>query len=241
MTFEEKRNKIEALVYRTFDLLDPSGRNTTKYKELLGSMSDKKFDEFIKYLLANENEYLTFEVVDYEIDLDLKNIRKAAELLKIDLFEYVAQPFVNGDTNNPPITPNPVPVGYLHIKRPQQMLTKKNTTSLRTSKRSAITGQVVGSDKSARESDQENVALLTIGADKALAEFMGPRADDRVMELEMLDQINKNGYTELDTLTNHLENKTTLVTLDVYLLGMGIKSDLITNGLAINRTINKEK
>ena len=81
----------------------------------------------------------------------------------------------------------------------------------------------------------------TIGADKALAEFMGPRADDRVMELEMLDQINKNGYTELDTLTNHLENKTTLVTLDVYLLGMGIKSDLITNGLAINRTINKEK
>ena len=70
---------------------------------------------------------------------------------------------------------------------------------------------------------------------------MGPRADDRVMELEMLDQINKNGYTELDTLTNHLENKTTLVTLDVYLLGMGIKTDLITNGLAINRTINKEK
>ena len=53
----------------------------------------------------------------------------------------------------------------------------------------------------------------------------------------MLDKISTDGYVDLDTLTDKVENKTTLNTLDVYLISMGLKSDLVTEGLVLKKTI----
>ena len=57
------------------------------------------------------------------------------------------------------------------------------------------------------------------------------------MQTEMLDKISTDGYVDLDTLTDKVENKTTLNTLDVYLISMGLKSDLVTEGLVLKKTI----
>lgn len=121
------------------------------------------------------------------------------------------------------------------------MLQKKNTTSTEIASRSAMTGQVVGKDKNARDSDMENFALATLGAEKVLKEFMGPRADDMVAKTEMYSEIASNGYVSLDSLTDNLENKTTLNTIDVFLIGMGIKSDLVTKGLQVTGTLHHTK
>ena len=58
-----KRKKIENLVYKTFNALDPTGRNTDYYKQLFSSMNDKDFDKFIDSL-HDENNYLIFQIVD---------------------------------------------------------------------------------------------------------------------------------------------------------------------------------
>ncbi|MNJ56213.1 hypothetical protein D3C77_517460 [compost metagenome] len=115
----------------------------------------------------------------------------------------------------------------------------KNTTSTEASSRSALTNQVVGKDKNARDSDTENFALVTTNAVNTLREFMGPRADDMVMKNEMYSQIAQKQFTSLDTLTDDVSNKTTLNAVDVQLIAMGLKSDLITDGLVVRKTLRK--
>lgn len=234
----KKRKEMENLIYNVFDALDPSGVNTIRYKDLFKNMSDSQFDNFFKNLFKEDDEYLILDVSDYDKDLKIEHVEKAAKILGVPLFEKVVLPFVNNDTENPVISKYEVPVGYIHIKRVQQILSKKNTTSTEISSRSALTGQVVGKDKNAKESDQENFALVTLGANDTLREFMGPRSDDMVMKNEMYSNISQKGYVSLDTLTNDVKNKTTLNTLDVYLISMGIKSDLVTEGMILKKTLD---
>jgi len=102
-----------------------------------------------------------------------------------------------------------------------------------------MTGQVVGKDKNARESDQENFSLLSVGAIDALRELNGPRADDMVMKNELYSAISQKGYVSLNELTNNTENKTTLNLIDVYFIAMGIKTDLVTKGLFVKKSLKR--
>lgn len=77
-------------------------------------------------------------------------------------------------------------------------------------------------------------------ADCALKEFMGARADDMHAKQQMLKKINQEGYVKLSDLSSDVDNKVALNTLDVFYLGAGIKTDLITPGLALKDTINNK-
>lgn len=237
---KSKRIKMESLIYDVFSALDPTNANTDKYKAMFKKMSDAEFENFFKRLFKDEDSYLILEVVDYERDVTIEGIEKAAKILGVPLFEKIAMPSLNGDKNNPIVTKQPAPVGYLHIKRMQQVLSKKNSMSTDADERSALTGQVIGHDKNARGSDVENFSLVTLGADNALREFLGPRADDPVMKAQMMSEISKKGYVSLAELTSDVKNKTTLNTVDVFMTSMGIKTDLVTKGLALNKTLSED-
>jgi len=57
------------------------------------------------------------------------------------------------------------------------------------------------------------------------------------MKNQMYASIAQKGYVSLDELPNDVANKTTLNTIDVHLIGLGIKSDLITQGLLVRKTM----
>lgn len=230
-----KRKKMEDLIYRVFNALDPSGVNTQKYKEKFKKLSNEQFNSLFKNIFSNPNQYLVLDIVDYERDLLIENVEKAANILNVKLFEKIAMPFVNMDKEQPTVTMFDVPVGYAHIKRTQQMLQKKNSSSINIGKRSALTGQVTQEDKNSRNSDVENFSLATIEANETLRELLGPRADDMKMKAEMYSEIARTGFVSLDNLTDELENKTTLNTINALLIGMGMKSDIVTDGLIIKR------
>jgi hypothetical protein len=101
--------------------------------------------------------------------------------------------------------------------------------------------QVTGDSKVARVSDMENYALNVVGADQALKEFMGPRSDNRESKQQMYQNIATYGYTKLSDLESNVEDSQTLNTVDVYFMGAGIVTDLISNGLALPRTIKGKK
>lgn len=231
------RNKMEKLIYDTMSALDPSNTSADKYKNMFKKMSDAEFDKYFKTLFSNEDEYLVLDIIDYERTLTIENIEKAAKVIDIPLFEKVAMPFLSPDENQPIITKYEVPVGYIHCKRVQQFLRKKNSTSTDIGMRSALSGQVMGKDKNARDSDQENNALVTLGAENILRELMGPRADDPVMKDQMYSNIAKNGYVSLEDLDSDVKNKVTLNTVDVFFTGMGIITDLVTPGLVVKKTL----
>lgn len=235
-----KREKMEKLIYDTFDALDPTKSNTQKYKQMFSSMTDAQFDKFFKELFRDSSLYLILNICDYEIDLKIEDIEKAAKVLNIPLFEKVAFPHYTMDKNKVIVTKERVPVGYCHVKRTQQTLAKKNGLSTTVDSRSSLTGQVTGGDKNGRESDLENSMLISLGMTEVLKELNGPRADDPVMKQQMYTAINTKGYVSLEDMDSDPANKTTLNTVDVYLLGMGLNSDLVTKGLMTKKTLNEE-
>jgi len=141
MITKQKRNIMESLVYEVFDALDPTETNSEKYREMFSDMSDTQFDSFFKDFFKDDDLFLTLDIVDYERDLTIYNIEKAAKILNVPLLEKVVMPFANMNKEHPTITKYEVPVGYLHLKRMQQMLFKKNSQSTDISMRSATTGQ----------------------------------------------------------------------------------------------------
>ena len=230
------RAYIEKLIYDTYDALDPSGTNTTKYKIMFGEMSDAQFEKFMKDFLKNDEENFALDIVDFEHDVHMEYCEKAAKVLGIPLMEYVYMPHLTMDKKHVVVSKEKCLVGYINVKRTQQLLHKKNSLSISNEKRSALTGQVVNKDKNARDSDIEASMLVALGADKILQELHGPRSDDQVMKREMNNQIATRGYVMLDELTNLPTNKATLNTVNTFLLSMGLKSDLVSDTYILPKT-----
>lgn len=239
MMNKAKRKEMEELIYGFFDLFDPTGRNTEYYRNKFKSMNDGEFDQYFKLLFEQDDPYLTATMVDYENPVKIENIEKAAEFLDVPLFERVVLPYASQDPNNPIITKHECLVGYLNIKRLQQLNFKKIGISTDISDRNMITGQVSGHDKNSRNSDQETIALLTVGANVSLKELMSMRADDMVMKSEMNQKISRDGYVAMSELTDKLSNKTTLNSAAVFFMGAGLMTDLVMNDYFLPKTLDE--
>lgn len=240
-TIAEKRKKFMKMLLDTFNLLDPSGDNAKKYEKFFSSMSDDQFDKYIRKFFADDSQQFYLEIVEYMRDIKYENIEKAAKYLGVPLYETAYLPHINHDLENVTVTPEKVPVGYIHEKRMMQTLEKKNSGSTSNTQRNPLTGQVTGDDKNGRNSDVETYSLLATGAEYALKEFLGPRADDEVARNEMATAIAKNGYVSMKDLTNDKANKTSLNTLNIYFLMQGFKTNLIGSGNLLPKPKNEER
>lgn len=209
------------------DLLDPSGENSKIYHEKYDGLTDKEFDVEMQKFFNDDKANLYLEIVEFDRDLKIENIKKCADYMKVPLFERVALPHLSGSTENCVVTPEPVAVGYVHEKRMQQTLLKKNSGSIDIRQRNPKTGQVINEDKNARNTDVETFSLVATGAENALREFMGPRADDMKSKNQMYNEISKKGYVSLDELDNDPHNKVSLNTLDAYFHIQGLSVNLV--------------
>lgn len=226
-SIKEKRKVVMEYLDKFFNTLDPTGANSKLYHEKFDKMSDQQFDQYFRKFLENDKANLYLEIVEYERDLKIEDVEKCAELTGVPLFERIAMPYLTGDPNNVIVSKEACPVGYIHEKRMPQTLMKKSAASIKTDKRNPLSGQVVGDDKNARNSDSEVYSLATLGANKALSEFLGPRADDMRAKNEMYAEIAKNGYVSMDDLTDDVYNKVALNTFDMYFLMQGLRTNMI--------------
>jgi len=230
------RAEIENLIYKIYTALDPSGKNTSKYKKIFGEMKDNEFAQWLKEFLEDEDDNFCFEYIEFEDRLKFENVENAAKIINVPLMEYLYMPHLSMNKDNVICTQAKCLVGYLNIKRTQQMIQKKNGLSLGAENRSALTGQVINHDKNGKDSDTESFLMIGMGLDKVLQEFHGPRSDDKVMEREMMNQIETRGYVSLDEMENVSTNKTTLNTVNAYLLAMGLWSDLVSDSYILPKT-----
>lgn len=237
MINKAKRKEMEDLIYNFFDLFDPTGRNTEYYRNKFKGMTDAQFDQYFKLLFEQDDPYLTATMVDYENPVLIENVEKAAAFLDVPLFERVVLPYASENPDNPIITKHECLVGYLNIKRLQQINFKKLGLSTDANERNMITGQVTGHDKNSRNSDQETIALLTVGANTSLKELMSMRADDMVMKSEMNKKISRDGYVAMNELTDKLSNKTTLNSAAVFFIGAGLMTDLVMNDYFLPKSL----
>ena len=227
-SIKEKRKYYMDYMTNVYNILDPSGTNTKVFHDKYDKLSDEEFAKAVEEFLNDDSQkgfYL--EVVEFERDLTLENIFKCAEYQKVPLFEYVALPHINGDPDNAVVTPEPVPVGYIHAKRMQQTLLKKNSHSININSRNPKTGQVVGEDKNATTSNVETYSMIASGAVNGLRELLGPRADNTIAKNEMYNMIRQDGYVSLEELSNRQTDKVAINSLDVYFTIQGLRTNLV--------------
>lgn len=231
-----KRKEIESAVLSVFSTLDKTGLNTRKYVAFFKSMNDAQFKKWIEEFLKNDEENFFLEIIPHKNEPSLTDIEKAAKLLNVPLTERVIFPHLGKIK-----TKTAVPVGWLMIKRHQQIVSKKNSIANTIKERNQRTGQVTGGSKAARESDMENYALQTIGAKAALKEFMGARSDDLAAKQQMYSKISTEGFVQEKELKGDPNGKVALNTINVLMLAAGLRTNLISNSLVLRSAELKDR
>jgi hypothetical protein len=226
-----KRQSIETLIIRTMNAMDPSGVNGNKYLTMFKGMSDEQFRKWITEFLKDDKANFRFDIEEFGPEnrkLKYENIVKAANVLNIKLFEYVYTPHVSQDPNRPIRTRQPVLVGYLNIKRPQQLVTKKTGLSLTDTDRDEITGTAKGDSKGGTTTSIENELLAGVGADEVISEISGARGDNAMEYDNMIASIAETGSVKLSDIKTSAYDKPSLMKTDIFLRAMGYKTDIIS-------------
>ena len=226
----DKRQKIEQKIFAVMKALDPTGINANKYQSMFAKMSDQQFSQWITNFLNDEksNFRLDIEEFDSKRVLQFPNVEKAAKLLNLKLFEYVYMPHLSADSNRPVRTKHPVLVGYLNFKRPQQLVSKKTGLTLSDTDRDEMSGAAKGDSKGGTTTGIENEMLVGVDADEILSEFCGVRGDNIAEYDNMISQIAETGSCKLSEIKTSHFDKPTLLKADMYLMAMGIKTDLVS-------------
>lgn len=225
----ERRKQIEALIDGTMQCLDPTGSNAKKYRNMFQRMNDKQFADWMNRMLNDDKANFRLDIEEFgKIQLKYENIEKAAKFLKLNLFEYVYVPHVSSDPNRPVRTRQPVLVGYLNIKRPQQLVTKKTGLALTDTNRDELTGTARGTSKGGTTTGIENELLVGVGADEIISELSGARGDNANEYDNMIAEISETGSCKLADIKTTSYDKPTLLKSDIFLRAMGFKTDLVS-------------
>lgn len=227
----EKRKKIEKLIDETMILMDPTGINSRKYKDMFQVMSDDDFSDWITKFLADEKSNFRVDIEEFgdgSRSLKFENVEKAAEHLGVKLFEYIYMPHLSSNPNRPVRSKQPVLVGYLNIKRVQQLATKKTGLSLSDNNRDEMTNSAKGESKGGTMTGIENELLAGVGADEILSELSGARADNIAEYDNMLSSIAQTGSVKLEDIKTGVYDKPTLLQSDLYFMAMGLKTDIVS-------------
>jgi hypothetical protein len=228
----KKHQPLLDYIYSVIDGLDKSGANTQKYKEYYDGLSEEEFKKVFKEFLLDPTERFFIELDHFEDNLTVEEINTAAQTANVLVEDYLVLPHISEDKDNPYVSNEKVFIGYAPQRRVQQSLSVKNHLSTSSDKRNPKTNQVIDEDKNARISNSEMYQLFVQNSPNTLAEFYGPRADDLVMQNEMLYQIQRKGSVSLDELPSSPENKTSLNYMNFLLLAAGYESDLVDpNGM----------
>lgn len=227
----DKRKKIENLIDQTLKLMDPTGINAKKYRNMFQVMSDQQFSKWITAFLADDKSNIRLDIEEFgdgSRSLKFENVEKAADNLGVKLFEYVYLPHVSSNPNRPIRTKQPVLVGWMNIKRPQQLVTKKTGLSLSDDNRDDMTGAAKGDSKGGTTTGIENELLAGVGGEVILSEISGARGDNIKEYDNMLKSIAENGSVRLADIKTNAYDKPTLLAADMYFMAMGLKTDLIS-------------
>lgn len=227
----DKRKKVEELIDKTLSLMDPSGVNAKKYRNMFQTMSDKQFADWITRFLADDKSNIRVDIEEFgdsSRNLKYENIEKAANYIGIKIFEYVYLPHVSSNPNRPIRTKQPVLVGWLNVKRTQQFVTKKTGLTTTDNDRDDMTGSAKGDAKGGTTTGIENELLAGVGGDVILSEIVGARGDNVTEYDNMLKEINQTGSVKLENIKTNAFDKPTLIAADIYFMAMGLKTDIIS-------------
>ena len=218
----KKRQEAESLIYRVLDAADITKTNSDYYKKLFSKMNDEEFEQFCRRRLP-----FRFHQEIFKIEPKMYEIIEAFKVLDKPLLEKVKVPHYYVNSEGIPVETQECLVIYIHLKRMKQMLTKKNSTAIDIDKRDMRTGLLTGSDKGGKETDIEFESLAVMGLEYTMDEYARPKADAMAAMAQMSNTIMNKGYVSVNDLDIAKDDSIAKNTLNVYLLGAHIASNLV--------------
>lgn len=232
----KQREEVEVLVYKVMDALDPSGTNSSHYKEKFSQMNDAQFNKFLKTTFP-----FRFHSRPFEIEPNMGDIKKAAKVLGVPLTEKVALPYLYESPDGRPVYSKECLVIYTNIKKMKQFITKKNSMSLNIDDRDHRTGLLNNVDKNGKMSDREFESLIVNNSNDTIKEFSRLRADAMEQKSQALNAINLTGTLSLDDIKPENDEVLSRNMLDTYFIGAQLKTNLISDTYELNSTIKDKK
>ena len=166
------RKEVEELIYKVYDTIDKTHKNSDYYRQLFSTMDDNTFYNFFKRRLPLRYHYDLFEN-----ETTMQPLFKAFKILNKPLLERVNMPYVYRNKDGVPIQSKECLVIYINIKRMKQMVSEHSKNSMKIEKRDLKTGLLTGDDKGAKETDREFESLVAYDLDYTIDEFSRFRAD----------------------------------------------------------------
>ena len=128
----------------------------------------------------------------------------------------------------------------MNLKKLKQIITKKSGYNTNIDVRNPKTGQIVGNAKGV-ESDRELESLVLQNMDATIKEFTRAKADDMEAKNKMYNQINTTGQVSLKDLTSDKSSQVARNTVDVYLIGSSIMTNLLEEDYMTPYTLSMKK
>ena len=249
----KNRKKVEKLITDTLNKLDPSGINAKKYQDKFKSMNDKEFLAFFKKIEDDDTNHLYVENDLYgKNQITMDSIEDAADFLNLPLEEYVFIKHKSKD-GEPIRSVERVPVMYVHLKRMQQLLSKKNISNVDITSgnvRSRITGGLNSTSKSGRFTDSDVQALISVTSETSvnveningdnfeiapiMQELLHLRGDNNDLRTKLAQQISFAGDASIIEIAamsqgddGYKSTGQATHTLNIYYLGAGMKTDIV--------------
>lgn len=231
-----KRKEAETLIYKAFDAIDPTKTNSEFYKEMFSKMTDEDFMKFCSRRLPFRLQQTVFD-----IELNNKKCIDGLKAINVPVLETVSDPEMYKNKDGVSVKSNhKALVGYINLKKLKQIVTKKSGYNTNIDVRNPKTGQIVGNSKGI-ESDRELETLVLQNMDATIKELTRSKADDMEAKNKMYNQINTTGQVSLKDLTSAKSSQVARSTVDVYLIGSGLMSNLIEEDYMTPYTLANKK
>jgi hypothetical protein len=218
------REAATKAILKYIEKIIPGSPNTNMYKELLGNLSDKAFDEYMKKLQSGEETLymVTPNLADYSVDVQ-RNIEIAKELGH-SFFEklWLTDP-ITGQTY---LTPVEYFVIDLPLRRQVQLLVKKVSIPEDNKHLDQLTGQPTGPSKGSKISFPELQVLFAQGLDNTISELIKFRGGDEKAYNAMNRSIYATGGVSLANLEKTPTKVKAVTTLSTLLKAMHLDNTL---------------
>lgn len=218
------RKKAEEEILKLISILDETGYNKEKYKEIFKNMSDKEFNDYMKKIVNNEARLVFFAPLNKQLNITTTKLVNIARKLNIPLFERL---YYTQNSNLPDYKTN---VEYLIVdlpfKRQSQNLIKKISIPEHNKTIDYLTYQPTGDSKGAKISYPELQILVGMGLEKSLDELIRFRGGDKNGFNAYNAMFMRNGSANLKTLNYYSTGVESTKTLKSFLTAMHISNTI---------------
>jgi hypothetical protein len=228
---------IEVFFCEFFDALDKTGANTEYLKDKFAHMSDYQFEKWL-----NKKYPLTMQFRAFETEPIFSDFEDAAKVVGIPLLEKIKLQYLYTNEKGIPVNSKECLIMYLHLKKVQQMITKKNHISIDIDHRDLKTGRLLDEDKSSGTSDRELEAFAIMGLNNAIEEFSTIRADSMNSKSQAYNQIATTGSLSKEDYVLDKTDSISRNTINVYFMGCHIDTNLVNeDGYTPYTILEREK